>query len=76
MSEGWLVSREADERSRPNRECTASLRLRRHSRSLVKEWGELEEPLNIGHIGWLELTEKGREEARRLDGAGYDPFNE
>jgi hypothetical protein len=42
----------------------------------VKEWGELEEPLNIGHIGWLELTEKGREEARRLDGAGYDPFNE
>jgi len=41
-----------------------------------KEWGELDEPLNIGHIGWLELTDKGREEARRLDAAGCDPFVE
>ena len=41
-----------------------------------KEWGELNEPLDMGHIGWLELTDQGREEATRLDAAGCDPFNE
>jgi len=41
-----------------------------------KEWGELDDRLRMGDIGWLELTDKGREEARRLDAAGCDPFNE
>jgi hypothetical protein len=39
-----------------------------------QEWGELKEPLNIGHVMWIELTEKGRREAKRLDEMGCDPF--
>lgn len=43
-------------------------------RRIEKEWGELGE-LSMGDVVWLELTESGREEARRLDEAGCDPFS-
>jgi len=33
-----------------------------------------EDPANREFIAWLELTDKGREEAERLDGEGCDPF--
>lgn len=40
-----------------------------------ERWSELDQPLNIGDVAWLELTETGRQEAERLDAAGCDPFS-
>jgi hypothetical protein len=34
-----------------------------------KEWFDLDEPIHAGDVVWLELTEKGRAHARRLEGA-------
>lgn len=42
---------------------------------IEKEWNELGK-LGLGDVVWLELTDKGRQEARRLDAVGCDPFKQ
>lgn len=41
-----------------------------------ERWNELEEPLRMYDVVWLELTEKGRKEAERLDEMGCDPLRD
>jgi len=42
---------------------------------IEREWREINN-LDLGDIVWLELTDKGRKEAERLDGEGCEPFKQ
>jgi hypothetical protein len=41
-----------------------------------EKWSKVEGPLEIGEIVWLELTDKGLREAKRLDEEGCDPWED
>jgi hypothetical protein len=43
---------------------------------IKSRWSTLKEPLRPVGVVWVELTEKGREEAKRLDETGLDPFKD